>query len=821
MDAHSALELLATYDGVDLNEADTRHQIIDVILHELLHWPRSRTKCEKHVNDGYADYVLHDRSGSAVIVIEAKRTGISFTLPVDSNSTRLSRFVALSSLLTDPTISATVEQARGYAIDLGCEFAAVTNGRQWIFFRAFAKGKNWKLLRAFVIQSNAWFSAEYTQASNYFSFTAIDEQRSLSTLLVTSTLSNREIYYSKERIENFTAPVNSNKFEKYLRPTASRYFRNLEDANEEDFFASCYVRQREYDSAFGGLSEILRDALTPYLERYGIQQTDDTERGGRIGNRIIKSLRDSKSADVVVLFGGKGIGKSTFLRRLLVQNAPQFLSKHAVVARIDLLNIPDDPSAIRTHIWTRLVDELDVDKLLNADRENLLELFSDRYETATRQTLVGLPPDSIEFNTTLNTLIGEWKRDLEYCATRLSEYWRKNHRGIIVVVDNTDQFKGETQDHCFTLAQQLATHLSCLSLISMREERFQKSRVHGVLDAFQNSGYHLSAPLPHQVFLTRLEYVTDILQSKERVNQSLSALNYESQERDDLIRFFDILKNEFKKGASSPLFTFLVACAHGNIRLALELFRGFLVSGYTNIGEMVNVKANLWTLKIHQVVRPLMTPHRFFYEEADSQIPNLYQIRSKSKGSHFTALRILKRLSKGADPNNPHFVSIADLRDIFVSTYDLLDEMTESLDVLLRYALIEANNRIDEYSDDIDEVRITQYGIYLLTEIAQEFTYLDLTSTDCGVYSQTTASELAHYGNEDYRLFRANQKMERVTARIAKVRCFLEYLSQQEVWERENLGIVGDDLIVSSIREGFELSVPDIERSAVRNVGRA
>lgn len=811
-------EILQGWKDADLNEADTRHQLIDVVIHDVLKWPRSRTKCEQHINKGFADYVLMHRSGDPALIIEAKRTGYTFQIPLDQNSDKLSKYVPVSQLMSDSALAEVIDQVRSYSIDFGCEFAGVTNGHQWVFFRAFARGKNWRQLRAFVVQSLNWFDDEYTEASNCLSFEAVEHYRSLQALLVPSTRSNREIYYPKERIDHFAVSVSTNRFARYLRPMASRYFQNLEDA-EEGFFESCYVRQREYDAAFDGLSDILKDSLTPYMEEYGIQQTEDNERGGRFGNRIVRSLRDSKSADVVVLFGGKGIGKSTFLRRLLVNNSPQFLAKHAVVARLDLLNDPDDPEVLRKKIWQTLVKELDVDNVLDGSRDDLLELFKDRFDTARKQTLVGIPEDSLDYNKELNTLVASWKEDSEYCALKLTEYWKRLHRGVVVVVDNTDQFKGETQDFCFTLAQQIASHLDSLSLISMREERFQRSRVHGVLDAFQNAGYHLSAPLPHHVFLRRLYYVKEVLNDSSKLQHAIPLLNYESAEREDLIRFVEILINEFNKGSTSPLYTFLVACAHGNIRLALELFRGFVISGYTNVGEMVDVKRNLWTLKIHQVVRPLMTPHRFFYEESDSPIPNLFQLRSKSRGSHFTALRLLRRISAGADPNNAHFVAVTDLRDIFCSTYELTDDFNRCLDMLLKYSLIEANNRIDEYSDDIDSIRVTQYGLYLIEELVHEFAYLDMASTDCGFFSQTTANEIADYGNEDYRLFRANQKMDRINARIAKVRSFLAYLKQQEDWEIENLGVVSDDIVTTYISDQFELAVPEIERSAQKNVG--
>ena len=49
-----------------LNEADTRHQVIDVILHDVLSWPRSAVRCESFIGPGYADYVLLGHQDSEI-----------------------------------------------------------------------------------------------------------------------------------------------------------------------------------------------------------------------------------------------------------------------------------------------------------------------------------------------------------------------------------------------------------------------------------------------------------------------------------------------------------------------------------------------------------------------------------------------------------------------------------------------------------------------------------------------------------------------------------------------------------------------------------
>ncbi|MGL6521644.1 hypothetical protein ACSZNC_11465 [Aeromonas dhakensis] len=87
----------------------------------------------------------------------------------------------------------------------------------------------------------------------------------------------------------------------------------------------------------------------------------------------------------------------------------------------------------------------------------------------------------------------------------------------------------------------------------------------------------------------------------------------------------------------------------------------------------------LWTLQIHQVLKPVMIPYRFFYDESQSSIPNIFQIRNKQNGSHFTGLRILKKLSDGIDPSNPFYLSIGELKEHFSERYNMVDDFEKTL----------------------------------------------------------------------------------------------------------------------------------------------
>jgi GTPase SAR1 family protein len=797
----------------DMNEAATRHRIIDFILHDFFSWPKNRVVVEEYIAPGFADYVLQRVDGHDLLFIEAKREGHFFELPIPYRSDETSCFIEIKKLISDPNIKAAMVQVRSYCLETGCEYACITNGHEWIFFKIFEKGKRWENLKAFVVRNLEYFSKEYTRAINSFSFTAIIENASLPSLLTSAHPQDRSIFYPKEKIPAYSHTITANRLAPMLRPIVNHYFGVIED-DDAEFMDRCYVSHREYIHAQSGMHNMIQDSLSPYFIDYGVTQLDDTGKGGQLGGRFTKNLKRGRKGEVIVLFGGKGAGKSTFIKRLLHHNPPRWLKDHALISIVDLLKIPEDVEVIRKTIWDRLVERLDIDKVLSGDRGQLLStLFDDRYQIAKKQDLAGLAIGSESYNLRVNLLLSEWKKDKVYVAERLVSYWADRNKGIIVVVDNTDQYSSVIQDFCFTSAQEISTKLKCITLISMREERFYDSKIHGVLDAFQNAGFHISSPKPAEVFRKRLEYTVGLLTNKRKRDRFIGDIDDNFVIESSL--YLNILKSEFSS-ERSPLNNFLTACAHGDTRLSLDLFRSFLLSGYTNVDEMLT--AGEWTFQIHQVIKPVMIPTRYFYEETVSDIPNIFQIRSARQGSHFTALRILRKLGQGINVSSSSYYSVAELRAYFAETFNMASDFQANVDILLKHGFVEANNRLDSYSESVDRIKITNYGFYMLNQLAFDFTYVDLVCTDCGLYNEQTSNYLAEAAKKEYKLFLRRERVERVKVRIERVEEFVKYLVEEEYRERElyTLGMPESEMFSYKAKRTFEAAKHRVLKSAQR-----
>lgn len=807
-----ACALVRDFAARDNNEADTRHRIIDQVLHEVWSWPRNRVRCEEYVRPGYADYVLERPDGGRVLIVEAKKEGNYFRLPEAIVLQDSGSYVNLRALLTEEPINSAITQVRTYCLDKGCDIAAITNGHEWIFFKAFEKDADWRTLKAFVINGLGYFDKHIIEAVNHLSYTSIISNGSLRRLLLDTNTSHRDLFYPKRQVPSYDAPVDANPYASSLRPIADQYFGVIQP-DDPEFMERCYVSDREYDLAFANARRRLEDAITPYLKQYGVQDFADTATGGKFGKRITKSVLETRAADVVVLFGGKGVGKSTFLRKLLFHRPPQILKKHAIVALGDLLNTGPQSDVIRNWIWETVIAALDTNSFLAGDRETLCKLFKDRFDAVVKQDLFGLKPSSEAYNTQLNAYVREWKADKVYVATRLAQHARRQHKAPIVIVDNTDQLKEELQELCFSVAQEVSKALGCLVIISMREERFYASSIHGLLDAYQNSSFHITGPAPTDVFLKRIEYVKALLSSDD---EAVAASLPGRLDRETIAKLFGVFEQEFGS-RHSHLASFLSACTRGNIRLALEFFRGFLVSGYTQVGEMTANET--WTLQIHQVLKPFMIPSRFFYDEQYSRIPNIFQIRSKSMGSHFTAMRILADLAHGHDAKSPPFLPVAKLLADCVDTFGMREDFELNMNMLLAYGLIESNNRLEAYDSRVDSVKITPYGFFMLNYLSHAFTYVELVSVDCAIGDQGVANTIAEYANDDYRQYLGWQRMARVRTRIDKAGAFIAYLEAEEARETDLFKLHDRTRLTPKIRSAFQDESQKVFKSARRNVG--
>ncbi|MCR9813591.1 hypothetical protein, partial [Vibrio parahaemolyticus] len=91
-------DLIRSLEPRTKNEAETRHKIIDFVLHDFLFWPKNKVVVEEYINPGYADYILKKDNGDDLIFIEAKKEGVYFELPIPHCDSETSCYISINKL---------------------------------------------------------------------------------------------------------------------------------------------------------------------------------------------------------------------------------------------------------------------------------------------------------------------------------------------------------------------------------------------------------------------------------------------------------------------------------------------------------------------------------------------------------------------------------------------------------------------------------------------------------------------------------------------------------------------------------------------------
>jgi len=804
--------LNSKYKDKTLNEAATRFKIIDKIIKKTFFWPDSNIEVEDKNNEGFTDYRLVDKD-KTFLVIEAKREKIDFNFSeyqdIKNNK------IKVKLLMKDISAKETIEQVKNYCNDIGCNYACITNGHEWAFFRTYIDGKSWLDGNAYVLSSLQDMIDKFQDVNKYLTYNKIVKEYSFNKFFDGIEYTSNERYEPKLSINGYEEQIQNNHIEGIIKGYFDKYFGEIR-AIDEELLQECYVAERGYSLNFNKVTMLLEDALSPYMaQKESLKNIEVKEHSDSFSDEILKTIIKEKKSKVLILFGGKGSGKSTFLVSLFNDKKNMNIRDHSIISRVNLLKISNDKEAVKQEVYRQLKESLDIDNILNGTTEELINLFQDKFDIELKQSLSGLDSNGEMFIMKRNELLSQFKNDDMYCLIRLSKYLRERQKAVIINIDNTDQLDQSLQDYCFSLANELSQKLHCISIISLREERYISSNIEGYLDAYEKNGFHISSPNPQQVFLKRLNFIQNKINNEKIISKKYIQ---------DINILFQILKNNLEDN-ESEFNKFMTAATHGNIRQGLELFRNVLFSNYTNVNEMI-IQKN-WIIQLHQIIKPIMIPiYRYYNENTSTSIPNIFRLRSNNNSSHFTACRILNILAT----KNDTYMSIYELKSNFIEIFNMEDDFILNIDILLKRGMVESENGLDKYSEHLQQIKISSFGYYMQDVIFKEFAYLELISSDLSVVDKQVSNQIITYSNKDYDLLKQSQesnikeqvsnqiRYKRIQVRIGKVDQLCKYFATQEKLEVAKFGLDGNSLISTKLIQSFESQKRGIENSARKNL---
>jgi hypothetical protein len=791
------LDALATWSSnqppSNRNEATTRFHLIDVLLTNVLHWPREAISLEDRLDNTYADYALGG-SGTRLIV-EAKREGLYFELPAGIGP----GIMQIRTLMeANAAIGAAITQALGYCQSRGVAYAAVSNGHQLIAFLASRQDSVPPLHgRALVFPSIDAMRADFQVLWDNLSPDGVYQQK------LTSTLGHLAVIPPppklSSRIPNYPGYWVRNRIQTGLETLGNLVLLDILSAPEleDEFLHRCYSSNPTL-SEYSLVSREILEARYAALTSEGEETTPVQARhAGRISSDMQSDLgAASIGRRPLILLGDVGVGKSIFIRHFRRIDAREILS-HSIVLSIDFGAEPALASDLRDYVTEHFIRQLSENGVdVEADKfvRNVYRAELKSFESSVYGRLKKTNPHEYELRQ-IDLLARKLSARDRHLQASLRFATSSQKRQVIVFLDNIDQRDFEFQELVFLIGQSLAQTWPATIFLSLRPETFYRSRSSGSLTAYQPRVFTISPPALKEVIRRRLDFCLNLVEHPESRRKLLpEALD---EQADRLSMYLKILSRSFSW--RRELLEFVENLSGGNVREALGFLNTFVGSGHVDTAKIFEIEEREgdYVIALHEFVRAIVYGDHIYYNPQASPIANVLDVSTVDGRQHFLMPMILAYVERAGDVgSHGGYVSISSVIEYAQSLGFGLPQIEFALSYCLNKRLLQVSTPVPDAAGA--SYRVTTIGAYTYKRLLRTFVYLDAVVVDTPVVDDDVAHRLDDHRDIEDRLKRAEH--------------FISYLDDQ--WDQ--FEVVSPPFSWPEVREEIAGDMERAKRSAAR-----
>lgn len=567
-------------------------------------------------------------------------------------------------------------------------------------------------------------------------------------------------------------------------------FNPSKEVEKIEIVKNAYINVNKHESHINPIDRLIRKKITPSSSNSSIIENSQSPK------EIISKLEISQSYtnEVLLLIGGVGSGKSTFMTYLREVALDDDIKEKLVWVTLDLNSAPVNRHEIYQWVKTNLISQI---KLwfhqINFDALDVLkEIFS--RELKQLNELSELLP-SEKFNEKLFDLIMELKNDYDRLIEGIvhTQIVSKN-KSLIVVLDNCDKRNLEEQLLMFEVANWIKEKIKCIVFLPLRDTTYDLHRYEKPLDTvIKDLTFRIIPPSLEKVLYSRLKYANRLIKDKEETENFYTLENgmkVDYPKNEEIYYIKSILRSLFQNRLFKILITGL---AGSDVRLGIEIFLDFCKSGHITDTEIFKIRHSKGEHKLptHIISKVFFRGDRLYYKDDVSRIKNLFNSDPDDKVPNpFTRLKILQWLYNNYKIKGPSGVrgfhtALSIQKDLSAIGFDSINIKSE-IENLLRSKLIVSETQDVNSLNLSDLVSISTSGKTHL-DLLKNIDYLSACSEDTYYDNKEIAVEI-----RDNLLNKSGYSHLTLESIVSHAKILVEYLKDYHLRYYENFSEIVD-----------------------------
>jgi len=728
-----------------------------------------------------------------ILIVEAKKNLKKFNVPTTLPKIKYS----LAGVIQNwKNAWEAILQVQEYCVNQGARYALVTNGHQYIGFKAICERCSWLKGQALVLRSPEILQKNFTLLYEFFSKETISQDKFSEFAFPREEPAKRKKPHTLVNVDNTGY---RNELYSVLDAGFRRILLDVPSDDDPEFIRKCYCSSKDTERYTGQLNSVLIDPLPIF--RSPIEEVRPGYRKDAFDQTFGKKVGYTTPKPLFVLMGGGGVGKTWFLRWYFEECMESAASKKTVVVYCDFRGIACNSDELRSRIL-KLVIEGIISKTekYTTKFNQLYEIFRERIDRELKGALKPFVMDREQKEKEIGRLIQEYQNySIDHLQALVVYLQKKLEKRVLVVLDNMDQKGVGLQNKLYEIGQELVYGSGLAVIVCLREGTYRRITNSPTFNAFASKEFHVRAQPIDLILEKRFEFLQDNLASKKITLTPTTSTKIDVSDFDRFIRLID--RSLLDRSSDPLILECITSISNANIREQLEMIYVFLVSGQTKIQDYFwnYVLRKDAKIPFHEFLHSLIyEDHKFFVEGLGHRFMNVFEPAPKKNSSHFTCLRILKYLHEGlgqAGELQPRdFITRKDVFEEFRDFGWSEDEITFHLKRMATFGLVmpesgDAANLLSEGA-----YALTKSGLYYLNTLYAEFTYFSAMAVD------TSILDFGDTVNEIARILRRNISSLKISlsARMKITERFIGYLDARE--QAELRGAIARHPLVGNVR---------------------